>query len=98
MSLRAGLYLSELEILEEKFGDLLQGRPLDVAYQHRHAGTECLRAGLRSQALRHYIKAIRLGDFGGLVRLAALPLPAWSWPWFRRRFLSDQGWLRDAES
>lgn len=98
MSVRARSYLSELNIISEKFADLRAGRPLDIAYQHRNAGSESLRDGARRQALSSYWHALRLGDLGALSRAAGLLLPQHSWPALRRRFLSDQAWLAEAEN
>ncbi|MEW6754182.1 MAG: hypothetical protein AB1505_24855 [Candidatus Latescibacterota bacterium] len=98
MSVRAGTYLSELAVFERELADLRRGRPLDVAYQHKHAGSEWLRAGRRREAVVSYLRVLRLGHWGALVRAAALPLPLRLQPWLRRRFLSNGTWMRQAES
>ena len=98
MSVRARTYLSELDVIAEKFADLRGGRPLDVAYQHRNAGSESLRAGMRRAAIASYWQALRLGDRGALLRAAALIVPAKAWPHLRRRVLADRAWMREAEA
>lgn len=97
MSVDARSYLSELGVISNKFADLRAGRPLDIAYQHRNAGSESLRAGARRQAAVSYAHAVRLGDLGALSRAAALLVPQRAWPGLRRRFLSDEAWLVEAE-
>jgi glycosyltransferase involved in cell wall biosynthesis len=97
MSVGARAYLWELDVIAEKFADLRDGRPLDVAYQHRNAGSESLRAGARGHALTSYYRAVRRGDLGALSRAAAVVLPRRLWPALRRRFLSDPAWLAEAE-
>lgn len=97
MSLQAGKYFREVDIIEEKSADLRRGRPIDMAHQCRNAGSEFARAGSRGQALRHYVRSAKLGDAGSLVRAAGILLPARTWPWLRRRFLSDADWLRQSE-
>lgn len=97
MSVGARSYLSELSVIAEKFADLRAGRPLDIAYQHRNAGSESLRAGARRQAFVSYSRAVRLGDLGALSRAAGLLAPRRAWPALRRRLLSDETWLAEAE-
>lgn len=97
MSVGARSYLSELDLIAEKFADLRAGRPLDIAYQHRNAGSESLRAGARRQALTSYWHALRLGDLGALSRAAGLLVPRSAWPALRRRLLADRAWLAEAQ-
>jgi glycosyltransferase involved in cell wall biosynthesis len=97
MSVRAGSYLSEMGLVASKFSDLRDGRDLDVAYQHRNAGSEQLRAGNRRAALACYSRALRLGDLGAIPRAIAALLPAAAWPYLRRRVLAQQDWMREAE-
>jgi len=97
MSVRARAYLSELDVIADKFVDLRGGHPLDIAYQHRNAGSESLRAGARRQAFVSYWQAVRLGDVGALSRAAGLLAPRRAWPALRRRLLSDGTWLAEAE-
>ncbi len=97
MSVRAGSFISELSILQAKFADLRQGRPLDVAYQYRIAGSENMRAQQRKRALMWYGRALLHGDLGSLARASAFFIPHQAWPYLRRRVLSNDSWMRQAE-
>jgi hypothetical protein len=97
MSTKAGTYLSEMRLIEEKFADLLNGQTMDVAYQYRNAGSESLRAGRRRDALGFYRRAFGLGDSGSALRALAVLTPRRVWPLLRRWLLSDRGWMQAAE-
>ena len=97
MSIRAGTYLTELAVIEEKFQHLRQGRRLDIASQYRNAGSEFARAGYKRQAFKHYVEAGRRGDRGAMLRAAALLVPRKAWPWLRLRFLSNEKWMEMSE-
>jgi glycosyltransferase involved in cell wall biosynthesis len=54
--------------------DLLAARygiPVDRAAMHRRAAWTCLRAGHRGQAVRHYARAVAMGDVRSVARAAA---------------------------
>jgi len=96
MSVRAGAYLGELAVIGPKSADLRDGRPLDLAYQRRVAGSECLRVGDRRGAAAAYLRGVREGDLGSLARAAALLAPRRAHVFLRRHLLSDRGWLAGA--
>jgi glycosyltransferase involved in cell wall biosynthesis len=47
------------------------GIPVDRAAMHRRAAWTCLRAGHRGQAVRHYARAVAMGDVRSVARAAA---------------------------
>jgi hypothetical protein len=97
MSIGAARFLSELEVIDEKFRDMRQGRALDVAGEYRNAGSELARAGHKRKAMSYYFGAARRGDAGAVLRAAGIMMPRRLWPLLRRRFLSNEEWLGSAE-
>lgn len=97
MSKRAAEFNTELRLLESKHADLRRGRPIDWGLQHRFTATEALRAGDRAGAASAFSRAIAAGDRGSLLRAGGLLLPSNAQRALHRRWLSDRGWLREAE-
>jgi glycosyltransferase involved in cell wall biosynthesis len=67
----ANIAVETRAIVEEP--DLLASRyriPVDRAAMHRRAAWTCLRAGDRRGAIRHYARAVSLGDVSSLARAA----------------------------
>ncbi len=92
----AAAHLDELDVLETKFGELLAGRTMRRGAHLRYAGMEALRAGERGEAAQAFLRAVRLGDRGAVLRLPAVLLPRRAQNWLRRRSMSDAEWLDEA--
>ncbi len=95
----AAAHEPELLLMQEKHRELRAraNRQFDMGMQHRFLGSEALRAGQRWFAFRSYLRAIAAGDLGSLVRMLGLLLPRAAQPMARRRLLSDNGWLSEAQ-
>jgi glycosyltransferase involved in cell wall biosynthesis len=94
----ADLIPREQAMLEAKYSEELAGRSTDLAFNHRIAGSEFMRAGMRKAAITAYLRALRMGDWGTLARLPAVFLPQSTYPALRRRFLSDDSWMTEGQT
>lgn len=96
LSRRAADFQHELAVIEDKFADLLDGRSIDRGEQWRFVASESLRAGDRTAATRSYLRGIRAGDPGCVVRAPAVLTPRGLQPWLKRRLLSNPAWVDEA--
>ncbi len=97
LSRNASGWQDEIDFVEAKFADLLQGRHVDRGAQQRFVASESLRSGHPRAAAAAYLRAVRLGDWGSIPRAASLLAPPALHPWLRRAFLSDNDWIAEAE-
>ena len=98
MSRFAASFEHEFDIIEEKFGDLRNGRPVWRAAHHRYLGGVLLRGGERRAAAACYVRAVAAGDWSSLLRLVSVVLPNSVSERAVRWFRSEQRYLREART
>lgn len=91
-------YEHEFDVIERKFADLRNGRPVCRAAHHRYLGGVLLRCGDRREAAASYVRAIAAGDGSSLLRLASVALPRRLREPVVRWFRSAPGYLREARA
>ena len=98
LSRRLASHHQQLALLAHKHADLAGGRDIDWGVQHRFVGSEELRVGARTAALRAFARAIAHGDTGSVPRALGTLLPRSMQGWLQRTVLSDRAWLSEARS
>lgn len=88
--------LRELRTIEQRYGEMRGGKPIDSAYVYRWVGFSALRAGNRLRAVGAYGRAAIAGDRQAIVRAAgALVVPRKA---LSRRQSMPEEWRLQAEA
>lgn len=98
VSRHAAGFTSEFDLIEAKFADLRNGRPVWRAGHHRYLGGVLLRGGERRAAAACYVRAVAKGDWSSLLRLVSVLLPQRVNEHAVRWLRSDQRYLRQARA
>jgi glycosyltransferase involved in cell wall biosynthesis len=98
LSNRVPPFAAELDAIEAKHADLLDGRRIDRGAQYRFAAATSLRSGQRGLAARTYLRGMLAGDPGSWLRAPGVVLPRALQDRARARFLSVSSWTAEAQT
>ena len=96
VSRHADSFAHEFDIIERRFADLRNGRPVWRAAHHRYLGGVLLRDGERRAAATCFARAVAAGDGSSLLRLASVVLPRRITEWAIRLVRGNPRYLREA--